>query len=70
MCLGGSKTSTVKTAEAPPAPEATPEEVMTPEETTTKSNTRKQTKVKKTGLDTYKSDLGTDDTGSGINVPV
>ena len=71
ICLGGGQTQTVvKPAEAPPAPEPTPEEVKTPEATEAKSSERKQAKTKRTGLGAYQSDLGTGDSGSGINVPV
>ena len=70
ICLGGSKSTPAKAAEAPPAPEATPEEVVLKEDTSTKQNERKQTKTKASGLDNYRSDLGTGDTGSGLNIPV
>ena len=70
MCLGGSKQTTATPAVAPPAPEATPEEVIAPEETTAKGKEKKQAKTKATGLDSYRSDINTGGTGSGLNVPV
>ena len=68
MCFGGDQQQ-IKAAEAPPAPEATPEEeVMAPEETIDKGNDRKQKKIKGTGLDNYRTDLGVSDKGTGLNV--
>lgn len=66
MCLGSSKTPTATAAEAPPAPEATPEEIIAPEDTQVKAQEKKQTKVKASGLDQYRTDNGS----SGLNVPV
>ena len=67
MCFGGDQQQ-IKAAEAPPASEATPEEVMAPEETIDKGNDRKQKKIKGTGLDNYRTDLGVSDKGTGLNV--
>lgn len=65
MCFS-SKTTTATAAEAPPAPEATPESVIASESTQETANERKQTKVKASGLDAYRTDNGS----SGLNVPV
>lgn len=66
MCLGSSEAPKAVAAEAPPAPEPTPEEVIAPEETTAKAQEKKQTKIKASGLDAYRTDNGS----SGLNVPV
>lgn len=66
MCFGSSKTPNAVAAEAPPAPEPTPEEIIAPEETQVKAQEKKQTKVKASGLDQYRTDNGS----SGLNVPV
>ena len=70
ICLGGNSNSTAKAAEAPPAPEAAPEEVVLKEDTSTKQNERKQSKNKASGLDNYRTDIGTGGAGSGLNIPV
>lgn len=71
MCF--SKPKEIQPAPAPPAPEPVPESVA-PANTETAS-TRAQTKIRRKGLSSYRTDLnisgvsGGASSGSGLNVP-